>query len=153
MWQSNTLWHDMTWHYMTWHNKTWWKMIWCDVMWFDIIWYKWYKWIQDDAKRNDMISHDMIWCDMEGYEVNRKQCFYNFFDKENGQHQICKWHVLVHASKWRYQVYNLYMSHHETIHSRHILQVTLSVSMHKYSADTAQICAECENNIKQSNKK
>ena len=43
------------------------------------------------------------------------------------------------------------MSHHETIHSRHILQLTFWASSSKYSGDIALYCAVCWNNIKQSN--
>ena len=54
------------------------------------------------------------------------------------KHQICKCHVLVHASQALQQWYNLCMSHHDTTHSRHILQLTLLASLCKYGSNTAQ---------------
>ena len=49
--------------------------------------------------------------------------------KQNEEYQILKCHVFVHASKALYQLYNLRMSHHETTHSRHILQLNLLASI------------------------
>ena len=48
---------------------------------------------------------------------------------KNKVYQICKCHVFVHASTALYQLYSLCMSHHETIHSRHLLQLTLLASI------------------------
>ena len=84
----------------------------------------------------------MLWRDMI---CNRKQCVYTIWliYKQNEKYRICNnRHVFVHASKALYQLYNLCMSHHETIHARHILQVTL----------LASICVNIavQNNIKQS---
>ena len=63
----------------------------------------------------DMIWYDMLWRDMI--------CI-------NEMNSIKSWNVVfVHASNALYQLYNLYMSHHETIHSRHILQLTLLASI------------------------
>ena len=70
----------------------------------------------------NMIGYDMIWYDMARYDMY----------KQNEWYQIWTCHVFVHASKALYQLYNLCMSHqshHETIHSRHILQLTLLASI------------------------
>ena len=68
----------------------------------------------------------MRWRDIK---CNRAQCVYSLFNQRNEQYQICKCHVFVHASKALYQWFSLCMSHRETIHSRHILQLTLLASI------------------------
>ena len=57
---------------------------------------------------------------------DKTMCIYNLVNKQNEKYQICnKRHVFVHVSKALYRWYNLCMSHHGTIHSRHTLQLTL----------------------------
>ena len=95
----------MVWHYVIQYDTIWYQygMIWYDIMY--IIWY------------------DMLWRQIM---CNRKQCVYNLVKKK---YQICKCNVSVHASTALHQKHNLCTSHHVTILSGHILQLTLFASI------------------------
>ena len=90
------------WYEMIWHGMAWYKMKWYDMLWRDMI-------------------------------RNCKQCVYTIclYNKQNEKYRIWKYHVFVHDSKALYQLYNLCMSHHETIHAQHILQPLIGKHMCK----------------------
>jgi hypothetical protein len=88
-------------------------MIWYDLIWYEMIWYDWY----------DLTWYGAIWF------VIANNVYIVWLNSQNENHQICKWHVFVHASKALYRWYNLCTSHHENIHSRHILQPTYLASI------------------------
>ena len=87
--------------------------IWHDMVWYDIIWYA--------VVRYDMIQYDMLWCDMICIMMYKQN--WRVSNLEMSCLCACFQGITV------YQLYNLSMSHHETIHSRHILQLNLLASI------------------------